>query len=247
MQRIENIFQEKLSGLDISFPASTLSNLINYFIMLIEENKQINLIGPMDHDKIIDYLFMDSLLFLEYFHIESRYKIADLGTGAGFPGLVIKIARPDVHITLIDSSQKKLNFIKKVCRNLSIDKITFVPGRAEKAGRSPEHREKYNFVLSRAVACLPILVELCAPLLKIGGKIVAWKGKKHIEEIKRLGKAYNLVGLDTPHIQTGRSCDEDWSSCLISFHKIMKTPERFPRSYQAIKRKSVELLNNKVN
>ncbi|MCD4784331.1 MAG: 16S rRNA (guanine(527)-N(7))-methyltransferase RsmG [Candidatus Eremiobacteraeota bacterium] len=246
MQRIKNIFQEKLSCLDISLPDSTLSNLFNYFAMLTRENKKINLIGPMEDERIIDYLFMDSLSFLEHFHIESNHKIVDLGTGAGFPGLVIKIARPDIHITLIDSSQKKINFVKKVCCSLSIDEITFFSGRVEEAGRSPEYREKYDFVLSRAVADLPVLVEFCAPLLKKGGKLVAWKGKKHVKEIKRLGKAYLLVGLDAPDIKINRSLGEDWSSWLVSFSKVMETPERFPRSYQAIKRKSIELLNSKV-
>jgi len=243
MEKIRNIFRKRLSLTGIPIQPSVLSNLVDYFNMLIDMNLRINLVGPMDDDKIIDYLFIDSLLFLKHFPIESSVKIADIGTGAGFPGLVIEIARPDIHITFIDSSKKKLNFVKRVCTDLSIDNVTFYPGRVEEAGRSREHREKYDFVLSRAMADLPVLVELSAPLLKTGGKLVAWKGKKYPEEMKILGTAYKIVGLDVGDVYSLRSREEDWSSYLVCFRKIRGTPERFPRSFQAIKRKSLELLN----
>lgn len=231
--------KNRAEALDISIPEEILQKFDEFFVMLKEESAQYNLIGPMDDMKIVKYLFIDSLAFLRYFPIKPGDRIIDIGSGAGFPGVVLKLMTPEIEMTFLDSSGKKINFLKTVCEKLSLDKVDFLYIRAEDAGKEPENREKYDYVTARAVAAVPVLIELCAPFVKKEGKIVLWKGKKAGEEVVELKKGYKLLGLSEHRIVTFKQEKDGEETAYVSFEKIRTTPAKFPRSMSAIKKKTI--------
>ena len=230
---------QKTAILKLDFPETAIVSLEKYFNLLIEEREKYNLIGSLDHNQITDYLFMNSLMFFKYFPGEKNFSLLDIGSGAGFPGLVLKAVSPSINLTLLDSSMKKINFLKLVCDHLSIDNVNFINQRAEDAGREPQLRETYDFVTGRAVASLPVVLELCAPFVSKEGKVVLWKGEKYREEMEELGNSYKLLGLSKPEIVRFDSWQEDNKTSLIIFNKTNKTPKTFPRKFAAIKRNSL--------
>ena len=151
-----------------------LEQLEKYAALLLEWNEKINLTAITDEEGIAAKHFLDCLAFLRHAQIKEGARVADVGTGAGFPGIVLKIARPDIELVLIDSLQKRLNFLSEVCRELGI-KATLVHARAEDAGHDKALRESFDFVTARAVANLAVLSEYCLPLVKIGGVFAPMK------------------------------------------------------------------------
>lgn len=238
----KSLFEEKLKQLGISISPTGFEQMNSYYEMLMTERELFNLTGGLSQEKVIDYLFMDSLRFLNNYNPSHQARIIDLGTGAGFPGMVIKIARPDLHLSALDSSKKKISFIAKVCETLSLSGVELLNRRAEEISRDPSHRETYDFVLTRGVAELSVITEIGAALLKKGGIFTAWKGSGYQKEIDEMRSSWSLLGLDVPHSIPVSSVEKDWFTVLISFKKLEKTPEKFPRSYQGIKRKHLGLI-----
>jgi len=232
-------FRKGLSKIKIEIPEESIKKMEKYFNLLNQKRSRLNLIGPMDEERIVDYLFLDSLLILRYFPLIPGENVVDVGCGAGFPGLVLKAARPKIHIALLDSSMKKIEFLKTVCNELKLEEVEFITDRAEGIGKDAGYRERYDTVLSRAVADLSAILELCAPLTRVGGRVVIWKGKKYEEDIACLRKGYEKLGLSPPIISKPFIEGREWTTVLISYEKVEKTPSRFPRSYQAICRKSI--------
>lgn len=244
MEDIRKKLHTELQRLGIPSAEKSARKLEFFFNYLLEEKKKTNLIGAIGDEKILDYLFLDSLLFLEHFNPPLSSKIVDVGSGAGFPGMIIKIARPDISLSFLDSALKKLHFIEKVCSMLELDGVDFINRRAEEAGRDPVFREAFDFVVSRGVAALPVLLELCAPLAKPGGRVVTWKGNKLGEEISALGSGYLLLGMSAPEVVEINRPGIDWTTCLVSFSREKSTPEKFPRSFQSMRRKDIGFLVN---
>lgn len=231
--------KKRIDLLHLSIPEETIGKLHEFFLILKEESAQYNLIGPMDDMKILEYLFIDSLAFYSFFSLKPGCKILDIGSGAGFPAIILKLVNPEIEMTFLDSSGKKINFLKLVCEKLALDKVDFIYMRAEDAGKEPGNREKYDFVTARAVASVPVLIEISAAFVKKGGRIVLWKGMKVEDEIKELKNGHKLLGLSEHQKNKFKQEEDSQETIFVSFEKIRITPPKFPRSMQAIKKKTL--------
>lgn len=197
-------------------------------------NTKFNLTSLTDDIDIIDKHFVDSLLLFQYETLETGIRIADVGAGAGFPGLPIKIYRPDIRLTLLESVGKKTKFLEHIVAELKLGDVEVVNNRAEVVAHSPEHREQYELVVARCVAALPVLAEFCLPLVSLGGRFVAYKGSDEAEsEVRDAGTAIDTLGGRLERIEIGDpanllSRDADGRS-LIFIDKVKQTPDKYPR------------------
>lgn len=198
-----------------------------YMNLLLEWNDKINLTAIVEEEDIIKKHFIDCLTICKY--IEKDASIIDVGTGAGFPGIPIKIAKPDCKMVLLDSINKRLNFLNDVTEKNKLDNIETVHFRAEEAGKNKKYREKFDIATSRAVAPLNVLVEYLLPLVKIGGKCICMKGSNAKEEIENSKKAINLLGGEIEKIEEFYLPDTDMARTIIIINKNSKTPEKYPR------------------
>ncbi len=200
------------------------SRFAQYEKLLVEWNEKMNLTAITAHDEVVNKHFVDSISCQKY--IPEGALLADVGTGAGFPGLPIKIVRQDVRVTLIDSLMKRLSFLDTVIHELSLSDVETVHMRAEDAGHS-NHREKYDVVTARAVANLPVLCEYCLPLVKKGGVFLALKGRDGEEEAQKSEKALKILGGEITEIY-----DVSWQDMehvVIEIRKTGQTPTQYPR------------------
>lgn len=199
-----------------------------YAEMLVDWNQRVNLTAITLPEEICVKHFLDSLLLLKAVELPKGAKLIDVGTGAGFPGVPLKIARPDLQLTLLDSLNKRVNFLQALSAALGQDNQVF-HGRAEECGKKPDMREAFYLATARAVAALPALCEYCLPFVQIGGCFVALKGYEVKEEIDAAGKALQLLGgkieaahkLELPH---------DNKRTLVVIRKISQTPSAYPRA-----------------
>jgi len=234
-------FGEKLAdraeaaGLIISSEAVRM--LDNYYSILQAESRKVNLVGNLDAEEVLNFLFLDSLAGLQF--INNSAEVIDVGCGAGFPGLVLKIASPGILLTLMDSNGKKINFVKKICGHLGLEGVNFECRRAEVAGKDPLLREKFDVSVSKGLAGLAAGLELCAPLVKVGGKVILWKGANYRQEIEKLGEGYKKLGLGQPEVGEFEIPGTCRKTFMLAYNKVKSTPETYPRSFQAIKRKAL--------
>jgi len=207
--------------------AAQLDAFDRYAELLVETNKVMNLTAITEPEEIAVKHFFDSLLPLKYLDIPKGAKIIDVGTGAGFPGMVLKIARPDIELTLLDSLNKRLVFLSEVCDALELE-AEIVHGRAEeKAGGNM--RESYDFAFARAVAQLNVLSEYCLPYVKVGGSFIAMKGKKAAEELEEAKKAIAVLGGKvTQFIEDSLPGGDERGTVIIK--KISQMSPKYPRA-----------------
>lgn len=205
---------------------TAVKRLEKYADLLVEWNEKINLTAIVDPEGIAVKHFLDCLMIFKYIDIPKGASVIDIGTGAGFPGVVIKIARPDIKLTLMDSLQKRINFLDTLCSELGLE-VTTVHSRAEDI--TPKQREGYDFAVARAVANMRVLTEYCLPYVKVGGSFVAMKGSTAAEEVKEANKAIATLG--------GKLEAEDLFELLefggrgiINVKKISQTPTKYPRN-----------------
>lgn len=205
-----------------------IKNLNIYGNILLEWNEKINLTAITEPEAVLYKHFYDCILFLKHNNLSIGSSLIDVGTGAGFPGMVLKIVRPDLEITLLDSLNKRLVFLNEVINTLSLKGIKTVHMRAEEAGKSKQHREKYDAATARAVASLPVLLEYCTPLVKKGGIFVGMKGPSVTEEVALCDNALKVLGLSKPDIicETLRN---DEQRAFVTLKKISQTPPKYPR------------------
>lgn len=210
-----------------SLSSESLEKLEKYADLLKEWNEKMNLTAICDDEGIAIKHFLDCLAFLDKVDIPNGAKIADVGTGAGFPGIVLKIARPDINLTLIDSLQKRLTFLKEVLRETGL-KAEIRHLRAEDAGHEKDLRESFDFVTARAVASLPVLSEYCLPLVKTGGKFVPMKTSDIDKEVETASNALEILGGEVKEtkiyelpVAGGRG--------IPVIEKIRPTPAKYPR------------------
>lgn len=227
MRPIEQI-ENTLIELGLSLSLAALEKLEHYYFCLIEWNKQVNLTAITDIEGVAQKHFADSLLLLKTDYLYEGAKCIDVGTGAGFPGLVLKIARPDISMTLLDSLQKRLRFLELLCDDFGFRDVELLHARAEDAGHNPDYREKYDISLSRAVAPAPVLAEYCLPFVKQGAAVIAYKGPLANEEFARADKALALLGASEK--LEFSVFDLPWGErSLAKITKERSTPKRFPR------------------
>ena len=198
-----------------------------YMNFLLEWNEKMNLTAITDPIEVITKHFIDSLTILKY--IKENHKIADIGTGAGFPGIPIKIANKNIDITLVDSLNKRVNFLNEVIKKLDLKEINAIHDRAEEFGKSKEHRENFDIAVSRAVARMNVLVEYMLPTVKVGGICICMKGPDAQEEINEAQSAINLLGGKIDEVCEFSLPDSDLKRTIIVIKKEKNTPNKFPR------------------
>lgn len=230
------IFEKGLSELGINIDNNKMKKFEDYSSLLLEWNEKINLTALTSPEEISVKHFLDSVAPLSYFEIKENAKIIDVGTGAGFPGFPIKIMREDVELTLLDSLNKRINFLKKVSENLNLEKVEFIHGRAEEEGRKNNLREKFDYSVSRAVANLKVLCEYCLPFVKVGGYFVAFKQYEIDEEIIDAKSMIGNLGGKIEEIKEVKIPQSDITRKIILIKKIKETPGQFPRRPNKIKK-----------
>lgn len=198
-----------------------------YKDLLLEWNEKINLTAITDEDEIILKHFIDSMTILK--HIDKNSTIVDVGTGAGFPGIPIKIANPNINVTLVDSLNKRLLFLNDVISKLDLKQIITVHSRAEEFGQNKLYREKFDVATSRAVANLSVLVEYLIPLVKVGGKCICMKGSDIEEELKNSKEAIKILGGQIDKVEEFTLPESDIKRNIIIIKKIKQTPNKYPR------------------
>lgn len=217
--------QREAQLLDINLDARQLTAFENYYRLLIEANKRANLTTITDYKHVQTRHFLDSLICASVLTppMLSNSKVIDVGTGAGFPGLPIKIAFPDLQLTLLEATAKKTQFLDNVVKVLDLDRVRVITGRAEEVAHNPVEREKYDLVMARAVAKLPILVELCLPFCTVGGLLLAHKGQAVEKEITDAEHAIKILGgrlRETIQVGNGN---------LLILEKLQESPPQYPR------------------
>lgn len=216
----------------LDLPSEVYGKLEIYADFLVKYNENVNLTAITDGREIFVKHFLDSILLLKYVDIPSNSSIIDVGTGAGFPSVPMKIYRPDLKITLLDSLNKRINFLQQLCEMTQID-AEFIHGRAEDYGKESQYREKFDFSCARAVANLSVLSEYCIPFVKIGGYFLSMKGPNEI--IDESNKAVELLGGKIKS-DIQYSLEND-TRRIIAIEKISQTPTKYPRNSSQIKKK----------
>ena len=205
-----------------------------YAEFLVEYNKNVNLTAITEPREILIKHFIDSSLILNYIDIPENSSIIDVGTGAGFPSVPLKIMRPDLKITLLDSLGKRITFLQKLCELIEAD-AEFIHGRAEDIAKMAEYREKFDFSCARAVANLSVLSEYCIPFVKVGGYFISMKGPN--ENPLESERAIDTLGGKIAEIHS-YSLENDLRT-IIKISKISHTPTKYPRNSAQIKKKSL--------
>ncbi|MCM1270170.1 MAG: 16S rRNA (guanine(527)-N(7))-methyltransferase RsmG [Ruminococcus flavefaciens] len=203
-----------------------------YCDFLIEYNKNVNLTAITDPVDILYKHFIDSIIMVKYVNIPQNACLIDIGTGAGFPSIPLKIYRPDINLTLLDSLNKRITFLQLLCEKIGI-KAEFIHGRAEDFSKKPEYREKFDVSCARAVANMSLLSELCIPFVKVGGKFVSMKGPN--EDISLGFNAIKILGGNVSR-ETNYSLENE-ERRIVQIEKISQTPTKYPRNSSQIKKK----------
>ena len=221
------LIEEYSNQLQIKLNEKQKEQFYNYMKLLIEWNEKINLTAIVDPKEIVLKHFVDSLTISKYIK-ENRY-IADVGTGAGFPGIPLKILRADIKVVLVDSLNKRIKFLDEVINKLELTNIKTIHSRAEEFGQNKEYREKFDIVTSRAVANLATLSEYLLPLAKIEGKCLCMKGPDIEEEIKNGENAIEILGGTIENVYQFNLPQSDIKRTIIEIEKIKSTNPKYPR------------------
>ncbi len=222
-------FEQGIKEIGIELADHQKQQFVDYYEMLIEKNKVMNLTSITEFSEVITKHFLDSLMLVKAVDLKNQ-KLLDVGTGAGFPGIPLKIAFPDLEIVLLDSLNKRLKFLSEVIEQLKLQKITTLHGRAEDYGKHPDYREQFDLCVSRAVAKLSSLSEYCIPYVKKGGFFISYKSGIIDEEIVASERAIHILGSRIEKIAGFVLPDTDIERTLVMVRKVSQTPRIYPRS-----------------
>ncbi len=222
------ILIEACEKIGVEIGEEQVFQFMKYKDLLLEWNEKINLTAITDEKEILLKHFVDSLSVLPFIDIKNK-SVIDVGTGGGFPGLPIKIACPFAKVTLLDSLNKRINFLKEVVSQLGLDDVYCVHLRAEDGGQDFNYREKFDFCVSRAVANLAVLAEYCLPFIKVGGTFVSLKGPDAKAEVIQAGKAIDVLGGEIDVVEKVQIPFTDINHTLIMIKKVRQTPSKYPR------------------
>lgn len=226
--------ENALKQFDIELSDSQKSQFEKYYSLLVEWNEKMNLTAINEKDEVAVKHFADSVSLLSVVDIPQGASVIDVGTGAGFPGIPLKIVRPDIKLTLLDSLNKRLIFLQNVCDELGFS-AEITHARAEEGGQNVNLRERYDFAVSRAVAQLNMLCEFCLPFVKLGGSFISMKGPNAENELETAKNAVNTLGGKIKKVNQFTLID-DSSRTVIEIEKIKQTPKKYPRHGGKIKK-----------
>ncbi|ORI01265.1 16S rRNA (guanine(527)-N(7))-methyltransferase RsmG [Mammaliicoccus sciuri] len=225
----EQTFIDTLKDSGITLSDKQISQFETYFEMLVEWNEKINLTAVTEKEEVYLKHFFDSVTPSFYIDFNEIETICDVGAGAGFPSIPLKIVYPHLQITIVDSLNKRIKFLNELAASLDLDKVNFVHDRAETFGKSQQYRESFDLVTARAVARLSVLSELCLPLVKKGGQFVALKGSQGNEELEDAQFAISVLGGEVKTVNEFTLPFEESMRQIITIDKLRQTPKKYPR------------------
>ena len=206
-----------------------MEQFLQYYEMLVEKNKVMNLTAITEFDEVVEKHFLDSVSLTKQMDLHQPLKVLDLGTGAGFPGIPLKIVFPELEITLMDSLNKRVLFLQDVISSLQLQDIEAVHGRAEEAARNKKYREGFDLCVSRAVANISTLSEYCLPFVKIGGSFISYKSSTIEDELEDGKKGIAILGGKVKDVYKFTLPDSELQRSFVVIQKEKKTPKAYPR------------------
>lgn len=222
-------FENDLKKLGVTLSECQIEQFLQYYEMLAEWNEVMNLTAITEYDDVMKKHFVDSVSLIKAYDVSKESTVIDVGTGAGFPGLALKIAFPELKITLLDSLNKRIQFLNEVIEQLGLSGVETVHGRAEDFAKPGKLRESFDLCVSRAVANLSTLSEYCLPFVKVGGQFISYKSEKVTEEAAAAGNAIKLLGGSINGQIEFKLPDSDIYRNLFIIDKVQETPKKFPR------------------
>lgn len=233
----KSLLLESAQALGISLSEVQTDQFMQYLSLLLEWNEKMNLTAITDPVEVVQKHFIDCISVLPHLDLQGGETMIDVGTGAGFPGVPLKIASPALQVTLLDALQKRLTFLDTLTQSLDLSDVTLVHSRAEDGGQNPDLREQFDLCVSRAVANLAVLLEYCLPFVKVGGKLAALKGPDATQEIEQAQNALQIVGGKVTAVIPITIPHTDLQHQLVLVEKIAPTPQRYPRKAGKISKK----------
>ena len=224
-----SILEQGCSEMGITLSETQKKQFVDFYEYLVEKNKVMNLTGITEFNEVLVKHFLDSLACVKAVDMSKVKTMMDIGTGAGFPGVPVKIAFPHVEVTLLDSLNKRVKFLEETFQLLNFDDIKAIHGRAEEFAKNKEYREQYDLCVSRAVSNLATLAEYCLPYVKCGGYFISYKSGKVQEEVEQAEKAIKVLGGKVKDIIYFQLPDSEIERSLVVIEKKMKTPGKYPR------------------
>lgn len=222
-------FKNGLQQLHIELSEKQMEQFLQYYEMLVEKNKVMNLTAITEFDEVVEKHFLDSVSLTKQMNLHQPLKVLDLGTGAGFPGIPLKIVFPELEITLMDSLNKRVLFLQDVISSLQLQDIEAVHGRAEEAARNKKYREGFDLCVSRAVANISTLSEYCLPFVKIGGSFISYKSSTIEDELEDGKKGIAILGGKVKDVYKFTLPDSELQRSFVVIQKEKKTPKAYPR------------------
>lgn len=226
---MNNVLTEKVKELSIVLNDKQIQQFEQYYNILVEWNKVMNLTAITEYEEVVEKHFLDSLTIVNAIHVKKIETLIDVGTGAGFPGIPLKIAFPHLKVTLLDSLNKRIKFLNEVIILLELNDIKAIHGRAEDYAKQAEYREQYDICVSRAVANLATLSEYCLPYVKVDGLFVPYKSGEIDEELKSSEKAVSILGGKVEEVVKFQLPGTDIGRSFVKIHKIKETKKKYPR------------------
>lgn len=222
-------FAQQLEQLNIQLSETQKDQFRTYFELLVEWNKVMNLTGITEEDEVNEKHFVDSLAISKAIDMEQVHTVIDIGTGAGFPGLPLKIAYPHLKVVLLDSLQKRIKFLNTVIEELGLEDIETLHGRAEDYAKKPEYRETFDLCVSRAVANLATLSEYCIPYIRVGGMFISYKSGEIEEELNASKKAVDILGGEIKDVVKFQLPGTEIGRSFVKIEKKSPTKKKYPR------------------
>lgn len=226
---MNNVLTEKVKELSIVLNDKQIQQFEQYYNILVEWNKVMNLTAITEYEEVVEKHFLDSLTIVYAINMEKIETLIDVGTGAGFPGIPLKIAFPHLKVTLLDSLNKRIKFLNEVIDLLELNDIKAIHGRAEDYAKQAEYREQYDICVSRAVANLATLSEYCLPYVKMDGLFVPYKSGEIDDELKSSEKAVSILGGKVEEVVKFQLPGTDIGRSFVKIHKIKETKKKYPR------------------
>ena len=223
------ILEQKLGELGIKQDQNQLERFHKFYQLLIEWNKVMNLTGITEYEDVVEKHFVDSLSIIKAIDLSRIHTVIDVGTGAGFPGIPLKIAFPHLRVVLLDSLNKRIKFLDEVISQLGLTEIRTIHGRAEEYARKEEYREQFDLCVSRAVSNLSTLSEYCLPYIQVGGIFVSYKSGEIDDEVEQSKKAVRILGGNIKEVMKFELPGTDIHRSFVLIHKEQHTQKKYPR------------------